>query len=256
MSAAPNVESALTAICARCNRPRAWVIYLTAFAFSTSPTFSPAPIAAISSRSSAPTSSKSKRRAAVISRSLAGRNARAQSRQDGRFFSCAERRQALDRAQLKSEADKARLFDLVATADVLVENYRPGVMERLGLGYERLTQVRCDLIYCAISGFGQTGRLRTIRRTTRSSKGYPASRASPVRRRPRRCEFGYPVCDTLGGLFGAFAISSALVRRSQTGEGAFRRRVDAGVDFERARLAGVELSDLRACSRARWATKT
>src|SRR5215216_6154973 len=55
---------------------------------------------------------------------------------------------------------KARFLDLVATADVVVENFRPGVMTRLGLGYERLREARRDLIYCAISGFGQTGPLK------------------------------------------------------------------------------------------------
>ena len=60
---------------------------------------------------------------------------------------------------LKSEDGRARLFDLVATADALVENFRPGVMDRLGLGDQRL-QAKPDLVYCAISGFGQTGPLR------------------------------------------------------------------------------------------------
>ena len=61
---------------------------------------------------------------------------------------------------LKKEADRARFLDLVATSDALVENFRPGVMQRLGLGYERLKEVRPGLVYCAISGFGQTGPMR------------------------------------------------------------------------------------------------
>ena len=122
---------------------------------------------------------------------------------------------------LKSEADKSRLLDLVATADVLVENYRPGVMERLGLGYERLKQVRRNLIYCAISGFGQTGPLKDNPAYDQIIQGLSGIMSITGTPETAPLRVGYPVCDTLGGLFGAFAISSALVRRSQTGEGAF-----------------------------------
>ncbi|TIW14542.1 MAG: CoA transferase, partial [Mesorhizobium sp.] len=53
-----------------------------------------------------------------------------------------------------------RFLDLVATSDALVENFRPGVMDRLGLGHEKLKEIRPSLVYCAISGFGQTGPMR------------------------------------------------------------------------------------------------
>lgn len=122
---------------------------------------------------------------------------------------------------LKNEGDKARLLDLVATTDVLVENYRPGVMERLGLGYERLKQVRRDLIYCAISGFGQTGPLKDNPAYDQIIQGLSGIMSITGTPETAPLRVGYPVCDTLGGLFGAFAISSALVRRNQTGEGAF-----------------------------------
>ena len=60
---------------------------------------------------------------------------------------------------MKSESGKSVLRRLVETADVLVENFRPGVMDRLGLGYSELKEIRPDLMYCAISGFGQDGPL-------------------------------------------------------------------------------------------------
>ena len=63
---------------------------------------------------------------------------------------------------LKSDAGKALFRRLAATADVVVENFRPGVMDRLDVGYETLKAIRPDLIYCAISGFGQDGPLRDI----------------------------------------------------------------------------------------------
>ncbi|TGR91122.1 CoA transferase, partial [bacterium M00.F.Ca.ET.191.01.1.1] len=61
---------------------------------------------------------------------------------------------------LKQEADRDRFLDLVASADALVENFRPGVMDRLGLGYASLKAIRPGLVYCAISGFGQSGPMR------------------------------------------------------------------------------------------------
>jgi crotonobetainyl-CoA:carnitine CoA-transferase CaiB-like acyl-CoA transferase len=61
---------------------------------------------------------------------------------------------------LKRADGKGAFLDLVATADALVENFRPGVMERLGLKHDRLREAKPDLFYCAISGFGQTGPLR------------------------------------------------------------------------------------------------
>src|SRR6202008_1544140 len=61
---------------------------------------------------------------------------------------------------LKSDSGREVLRRLVETADVLVENFRPGVMQRLGVGYEQLREHNPSLVYCAISGFGQTGPMR------------------------------------------------------------------------------------------------
>ena len=122
---------------------------------------------------------------------------------------------------LKSEADKASFLELVATADVLVENFRPGVMERLGLAYERLREARPDLVYCAISGFGQTGPLRDNPAYDQIIQGLSGVMSITGTPETAPLRVGYPVCDTLGGLFGAFAITAALLRRQRTGAGAF-----------------------------------
>jgi CoA:oxalate CoA-transferase len=111
--------------------------------------------------------------------------------------------------------------DLVATADVVLENFRPGVMDRLGLGYDRLKQVRPDLVYCAVSGFGQTGPLRDNPAYDQIIQGLSGIMSITGTPESAPLRVGYPVCDTLGGLTGAFAIAAALVRRSRTGEGAF-----------------------------------
>jgi CoA:oxalate CoA-transferase len=122
---------------------------------------------------------------------------------------------------LKNETDRERFLDLVATADALVENFRPGVMARLGLGYERLKDVRPGLVYCAISGFGQTGPMRDNPAYDQIIQGLSGVMSITGTQETAPLRVGYPVCDTIGGLAGAFAIVSALLRQKTTGEGAF-----------------------------------
>ena len=120
------------------------------------------------------------------------------------------------------EAEAREIFlALVRTADVVVENFRPGVMERLGLGYPRLREARADLIYCAISGFGQTGPDALKPAYDQIIQGLSGIMAinGDERLNPLRC--GFPVCDTVGGLNAAFAIMGALFHRERTGEGQF-----------------------------------
>ena len=122
---------------------------------------------------------------------------------------------------LKSADGKVQFLDLVASADALVENFRPGVMQRLGLGYERLREVRSQLVYCAISGFGQTGPLKDNPAYDQIIQGLSGVMSITGTPEAAPLRVGYPVCDTLGGLTGAFAIVAALVRRMRTGQGAF-----------------------------------
>ena len=122
---------------------------------------------------------------------------------------------------LKKDADRGRFLDLVGTADALVENFRPGVMNRLGLGYEELRKVRPGLVYCAISGFGQTGPMRDNPAYDQIIQGLSGIMSITGTPETAPLRVGYPVADTLGGLFGAFAITSALVRQKSSGEGAF-----------------------------------
>ena len=111
---------------------------------------------------------------------------------------------------MKSEPGKAVLKRLVETADVLVENFRPGVMERLGLGYSILKKIRPDLIYCAISGFGQDGPLRDLPAYDQIIQGM--SGVMSITGSPDTAPYrvGYPVADTIGGLTAAFTIAAAL----------------------------------------------
>ncbi|MET3595414.1 MULTISPECIES: CoA transferase [Mesorhizobium] len=122
---------------------------------------------------------------------------------------------------LKKAQDRDRFLDLVATSDALVENFRPGVMDRLGLGHEKLRQVRPSLVYCAISGFGQTGPMRGNPAYDQIIQGLSGIMSITGTPETAPLRVGYPVADTLGGLVGAFAIAAALVRQKTSGEGAF-----------------------------------
>ena len=122
---------------------------------------------------------------------------------------------------MKAEAGKEIFRRLVRTADVLVENFRPGVMARLGFSYEDLSKINPRLIYCAVSGFGQTGPDALNPAYDQIIQGLSVlmSINGDERLNPLRC--GFPVCDTVGGLNAAFAIMAGLYHRQRTGEGQF-----------------------------------
>lgn len=122
---------------------------------------------------------------------------------------------------LKHEKGKEIFRKLTETADIVVENFRPGVMARLGLSYDKLREINPRLIYCAISGFGQTGPDAHKPAYDQIIQGLSGvmSINGDERLNPLRC--GFPVCDTVGGLNAAFAIMGALYYRERTGEGQF-----------------------------------
>src|SRR5262252_3656559 len=124
---------------------------------------------------------------------------------------------------LKTGQDRDILKKLVATADVFVENYRPGALEALGLGYEALSAINPRLIYASFSAFGDTGPQR--RRTAydhvvQATSGIMAMTGTtdfnPVM-------FGAPAIDYATGTTGAFALSAALFQRERSGRG---QRID------------------------------
>ncbi len=120
------------------------------------------------------------------------------------------------------EAEGREIFKKLAQmADVVVENFRPGVMERLGVGYEVLSKADPSLVFCSISGFGQTGPDALKPAYDQIIQGLSGVMAvnGDERLNPLRC--GFPVCDTVGGLNAAFAIMAALFYREKTGAGQF-----------------------------------
>jgi formyl-CoA transferase len=119
---------------------------------------------------------------------------------------------------LKHPEGKELLKRLVAGADVLVENFRPGVMKRLGLDWPVLREVNPRLVYCAISGFGQDGpwtHRPAYDQIIQGASGVMSITGTPETA-PLRV--GYPIADTVGGMTAAFAIAAALNDRSQGGE--------------------------------------
>jgi formyl-CoA transferase len=121
----------------------------------------------------------------------------------------------------KTAEGKEIFKELVKDADILVENFRPGVMERLGLSYDTLREINPRLIYCAISGFGQTGPDAHKPAYDQIIQGLSGEMAVNGDERLNPLRAGFPVCDTVGGLNGAFAIMAALYHRERTGEGQF-----------------------------------
>ena len=110
---------------------------------------------------------------------------------------------------------------LVTTADVVWENFRPGVMDKLGIGYETLAAINPRLIYCAVSGFGHTGPERTTAAfdgKLQAMSGIMSITGEPAGG-PMRA--GFAICDTIGGITAALAVASALYQRTHTGRGQF-----------------------------------
>ena len=123
-------------------------------------------------------------------------------------------------ADLKQAAEVERLRDLAAVADVIVENFRPGVLKRLGLGFETLSADNPELIYCSISGYGQDGPNSgkgAFDVTVQAMSGLMSVTGEPGRP-PVKC--GVPVADFCAGLYAAYAITAALMRARETGQGA------------------------------------
>jgi len=116
---------------------------------------------------------------------------------------------------LKSTSGKRILKELVQDADALVENFRPGVMARLGLSYETLRQINSRLVYCAISGFGQDGDLSKLPAYDQIVQGMSGVMSITGDADTAPYRVGYPMADTIGGMTAAFAIAAALANNTK-----------------------------------------
>ncbi|MGI4860573.1 MAG: CaiB/BaiF CoA transferase family protein [Janthinobacterium lividum] len=120
---------------------------------------------------------------------------------------------------LKHDAGKALLRRLVRDADVLVENFRPGVMERLGLGAAALLAVNPKLVYCAISGFGNDGPMSHRPAYDQIIQGFSGAMSVTGDGDSAPLRVGYPVSDTVGGLTAALAVCAAVLAAQRDGAG-------------------------------------
>jgi len=116
---------------------------------------------------------------------------------------------------LKTEAGRARAEALIAGADVVVENFRPGVMARLGLDAQVLTARHPRLIWCAISGFGQTGPLADVAAMDQIIQSLSGLMLLSGHEGEAAQRVGFPLVDTFTGLLAAFAIQTALLQRER-----------------------------------------
>ncbi len=118
---------------------------------------------------------------------------------------------------MKNDRGKDIFKQLVTTADVVVENFRPGVMNRLEVGYETLKQINSRLVYCAISGFGQDGPLKNLPAYDQIIQGMSGIMSITGAPDTAPYRVGYPVADTIGGMTAAFAIAAALADENRDG---------------------------------------
>jgi crotonobetainyl-CoA:carnitine CoA-transferase CaiB-like acyl-CoA transferase len=122
---------------------------------------------------------------------------------------------------LKDLAGRLDFADLVRGADVLLENFRAGVLDRMGFGWPELRALRPGLIYCAISGFGQAGPMARAPAYDQIIQGLSGMMSITGTPRTAPLRVGFPICDTVGGLMAALAIAAALAGRAATGQGCF-----------------------------------
>lgn len=118
---------------------------------------------------------------------------------------------------LKSEEGKSIFLKLAKDADVIVENFRPGTAERLGIGYEAVRRINRGVVYCSISGFGQDGPYRD--RAAFDLIAQAMSGAMSLTGESSPTMVGSAVADLVSGLYGAFSITSSVLSRESDGEG-------------------------------------
>ena len=120
---------------------------------------------------------------------------------------------------LRTDEGKEIVKKLVATVDVVVENYRPGVMDKLGLGYDVLSAINPALVYCAISGFGMTGPMRDKPSFDIVTQALSGAMSVNGEAGQLPVKLGIPIGDLSGGIFGSIGILAALIERHKTGQG-------------------------------------
>lgn len=135
------------------------------------------------------------------------------------YFAVVNRNKKSITLDLKSSEGREIFLKLAEKADVIIENFVPGVVESLGVGYEVVKKINPKVIYCHVSGFGQDGPYRDRSAFDQLIQGeagiisYTGTKETP-------CKINVPITDILAAMYGVYAILAALLRRERTGEGA------------------------------------
>lgn len=138
---------------------------------------------------------------------------------DGPAFFALNRNKRSVTLDLRSEEGKEDFLTLVRTADVVVENFRPGVVDRLGIGYETLREINPGIIYASISGFGQTGPYAHRPGYDLIAQGMAGIMGITGHPDAPPAKAGVPVADLGSGLFAVYGILGAYIHKMRTGEG-------------------------------------
>jgi crotonobetainyl-CoA:carnitine CoA-transferase CaiB-like acyl-CoA transferase len=145
---------------------------------------------------------------------------------DSYFFLSTNRSKKSVRIEIKKPAGREVLLRLIDAADVVVDNFRPGVMDALGLGYDALAHRNPRIITCSISGFGTTGPLRDFPGFDQIAQGISGLMSVTGTAESGPMRVGIAICDLLGGIFSAHGILLALQARHKAGRG---QRVDTSL---------------------------
>jgi len=120
---------------------------------------------------------------------------------------------------LKSEQGKEIFFDLVRTADVVIQNFRPGLMKKMGLTYEKLREIKPELVYASLSGYGNTGPKADFPGVNMIALAESGLAATTIDGENPPVPLGYALCDVVASMWASHGILSAYIRRLKTGRG-------------------------------------
>lgn len=136
-------------------------------------------------------------------------------------FSMINRNKKGMRLNLKTEKGKEILYRLVEEADVFIENFRPGTAKRMGIDYETLQKYNPNIIYCSLSGYGQTGPLRERGGLDIMAQGFSGVMSMTGEEGGRPVKVGIPIHDIGAGVTALYHILLAYIHKLQTGEGQY-----------------------------------
>ncbi len=134
------------------------------------------------------------------------------------YFGVVNRNKKSMTLDLKHEKGKEIFFKLAEKADVIIENFVPGVVKKLGVDYEAVKKINPDIVYCHVSGFGQDGPYRDRPAFDQLIQG-EAGIISYTGTKDTPCKINIPITDLLASMYGVYAVLAALLRRERTGEG-------------------------------------